>query len=182
MIKSLKIISSVLLCAAALAFPSYAYDFRPGNIFLRPFAGAEINVLRYQGPGTATPGAGLLLGFGMDYVVDFDWGASGDIHANISPDYFDLSLSFGGKYWFTQTRLPFVPYAAVYLPVSVLIPTYAKSHWNIGLRPALGIQYFVMRNFAIGLEVGLTPSIMLSSVKSAFEISVDAAFMFSWRL
>lgn len=172
---SLRAIVMALFVSSAVL----GYDFRPGDFFLRPSVGTKINSVRGS---SSTPGAGLLLGMGADYIIDFNWGVSGDIRLNFSPDFFEPSLMPGIKYWLSQVPVPFIPFCGIYLPIAILVPTKNNSlQTNIGLRPVIGVEYFVMRNFAVGLESGFVPSMMMSSNGVKFEFSVDASFFISWR-
>lgn len=160
-----------------------AYEFEPGDWFLRPIVGARINVIRFDTATRETPGAGMVIGAQGDYMVDISWGVSGELRSVFSPGFVSLGLSGGIKYRFLQTEAPFIPYVATYLTTGFLFPTQTGSfHFNLGLRPCGGLDYFIMRDLAVGLEVGFEPSVMFMSSETKFELGIDTLLGVTWRL
>lgn len=166
-----------------LVFDAGAYDFQPGDWFLKPIVGSKVNVVRYDRVTRQTPQAGMWLGLELDYMMDISWGPTGGLHILLAPGFVDAEAVLGVKYRFIETGAPYIPYAAISVSNSFLFPTAVGAfHWNVGLKPALGLDYFVMRNFAVGLEIGARPSLLIASTMRKLEFSVEALLGITWRI
>jgi hypothetical protein len=86
---------------------------------------------------------------------------------------------------FASGSLPFIPYVGFGLFPSTLLSTeYAfVNHWNLGLRLAGGVEYFITPRVALGFEFGLTPSLLWGKgTTNKVEASGDILFSLGWRL
>jgi hypothetical protein len=166
-----------------LASSASAYDLQPGNWLIRGVIGGSINVVREDSASRPTPGAGAMVGFETEYMFDQNWTVLGAIRPVFAPGFVDLGFGLGAKYRWTDVGIPFIPFASVALTPAILIPTGdAKSHFNLGLRPSIGCDYFVMRDLAFGLEAALEPSYLFGSGYRSVELSIDILLGITWRL
>ncbi len=178
-----KIITMIFVVLSLNISGLYAYNFEPGAMFLKPMIGSNVNVARFDALGKETPAAGLMLGAQGDYLVDIDWGVSADLRIVLSPNFVNLDFAGGVKYRFLEAKPPFIPYAGVYLNTKFLFPTNDSSfHFNFGLRPTAGVNYFISRNLALGVEVFTEPSIMFMMGEIKFEFSAGAMFTLTLRV
>lgn len=173
-----------LLCVVVVAFGSaaaHAYTVGPGEILVRPVAGASVNVLRYAAATRATPQGGMILGVDADVVVDGPLAMTVAFRPVLSSDYVDLNLGVGAKYRLVQLGAPFIPYGAVMATAAVGGPLGAGAlHINAGARVGGGMDYFVTRNLAVGLELGLEISALLLPTLRP-EATADVLAGVSWR-
>ena len=169
------------LCSL-FAFSASAYDLRPGDWLIRGVTGASINVVREDTVTTTTPGAGAILGVEAEYMFDNFWAVTGAIRPVVAPGFVDLGFGIGAKYRWTSVVAPFIPYASIAITPAVLIPTdIGGAHFNLGLRPTIGCDYFVMRDLAMGFEVAMEPSALFGAIRR-FELSIDIMFGIAWRI
>lgn len=180
---------SIIRCSAFVAligifsFASYGYEFYAGDVVFKPVAGATINVLRYDKVTRETPKGGMTLGLDVDYLFSDAWAVTAGIRPVFSSGFIELGILAGAKYRLTQTDAPFIPYASLSFVTATLFPVpKGAKHVNIGLRPAVGIDYFVLRNLTVGLELAVEPSVMLTSGATDIEMSIDALFGVAWRM
>lgn len=158
-----------------------AYSVRSGDLLIRPVVGPSVNFLRLSVATKKTPPAGLLFGVDLDYHVLREVAVTGSLRPTFSPGFFDGNLSLGAKYRLVQLEAPFIPYASAALAFAFGFPLgYGDAHGNLGLRLAGGVDYFVMRDLAIGVEVGIEPSYLFAPLPFP-EISVDALFGVTFR-
>jgi hypothetical protein len=173
----------LIFAAAPLFLPlaAHAYSIKGGELLVRPVLGASVNVSRFSAATRATPEGGLLVGVDLDYAIDENWGVTGGLRPVFAPDFVDAGLLVGGKYRVTQLQAPFIPYGALALTTAAGFPTRnGDLHFNLGLRPAFGIDYFVMRDLAVGLEVGWDASGLFWPAM-ALEVSSEALLGVTWR-
>lgn len=144
-----------LLGSVLSAAPAAAYTVEGGDMLLRPVAGASVNVLRYPAATRATPSGGMLLGLDFDYSIDGALNVTAAFRPVLSPSYVDANLGVGVKYRVVQLGAPFIPYGTAMLTGALGGPLGAGAlHTNAGLRLAGGVDYFVMRDLAVGVELG----------------------------
>lgn len=176
-----KIYLPLLFCLFSLG--AVAYSFTPGEGILRPFVGARINLIQYDILSAQTPGAGMLLGLEGDYMIDGNWSIGGAFRPMFAPNFIYVSLAPQGKYRITQTDSPFVPFVQLGFEVGVQFPLNGTPVGvEFGGRPSFGIDYFVMRNFAIGLEFAVFLADMVTAGVGQFELAIDAILGLSWRI
>ncbi|MBI1947012.1 MAG: hypothetical protein HYS27_15050 [Deltaproteobacteria bacterium] len=171
-----------VVAALASATPAGAYTVKPGDLLLRPVAGASVNAMRFSAATRATPQGGMLLG------VDFDWSFDGALAFTaalrpvVSPGYLDVNLGLGAKYRLVQLGAPFIPYGSAMLTSAVGGPFgHGDVHWNEGIKLAGGVDYFVVRNLAVGLEVAVEGSTLLNPVFTP-EVSTELLAGVTFRL
>ncbi|MEM7589088.1 MAG: hypothetical protein AAF320_02875 [Myxococcota bacterium] len=173
-----------LLCACFLfAQSSQAYDVVAGDWFLRPVAGWSINVIRVQDVGSESPSSSMILGLDAEYAVHRLWGVIAGLRPTFAPGSMEIVTLGGGKYRF-PLQIPFVPYISTAATLSFLIPfEKGKSmHTNLGLQPAVGFDYFVLHDLAVGLATAVQPSMAFANGKTHFELAVQLVLGITWRL
>lgn len=164
------------------AAPARAYSVAPGDILVRPVVGASVNVLRFSAATRATPQGGMVLGVDVDYVFDGPLAFVGAFRPTLSPSFLDANLGLGAKYRVVQLGAPFIPYASAMATTALGGPLgHGDVHFNVGLRGAGGIDYFVMRNLAVGLEMSAEVS-HLFNPGPALEASTEILAGVTWRL
>lgn len=175
---------ATLAIAAGLfvATPADAYTVKPGDLLLRPVAGASVNVVRFAAATRATPQGGMLLGVDLDWSFDGALAFTGALRPVMSPGYLDVNLGLGAKYRLVQLGAPFLPYGSAMLTSALGGPMgHGDLHWNEGLRLAGGVDYFVMRDLAVGLEMAAEASHMFSP-SAGPEVSTELLAGVTFRL
>jgi len=177
---------SVIFTVAALLFSSvsYAYELNPEDWLLHIGVGPSVNLVREEATSKKSPGAGLLFSADLEYMLDDSWSALAGVRPMLTPGFVDMGFSVGAKYRWTKEVLPFIPFASVSVTPAILLPLSSPgtTHFNVGLRPTVGCDYFVMRNLAVGVELALEPSlILISGADSWFEFTVDFLFGATWK-
>lgn len=166
---------------ALAALPAAAYTVEPGDLLVRPVAGASVNVLRFPAATRATPQGGMVIGVDVDWVFDGPWAFTAAFRPALSPNYVDGNIGVGAKYRAVQLNAPFLPYASLMATTALGGPLGAGAvHWNAGARLAGGVDYFVMRNLAVGLELGAEVSGLFVPVVQP-EASTEILAGVSWR-
>lgn len=165
------------LCPAA-----QAYSVDGGNLIVRPVVGASVNALRLEAATRKSPPGGMLLGVDLDFSVNGPINITAAVRPVVFVGYVDVQLGLGGKYRVTQLGTPFIPYASVMATVAGAsqIRWVTQPHANVGLRAALGLDYFVMKNLALGVEVGTEASALLYPMLYP-EVTVEALAGVSYR-
>src|SRR5262249_32343637 len=136
-----------------------------GDLLVRPVAGAAVNVVRFPAATRATPQGGVGMGVDVDYSFDGPLNFTGAFRPVFSPSFVSAHFGGGVKYRAVQLNAPFIPYASLMLTTAIGGPLGAGDvHWNLGGRLAGGVDYFVMRNFAVGAEMGVEVSGLLIPV------------------
>jgi len=150
-----------LALAATFLVPevAHAYTIKAGDMTLRPVVGASVNVLRLEVATRETSPGGLVMGFDFDYSFDGPWNVTATFRPSLWPGYVDGQAGAGVKYRVVQLEAPFIPYASALVMGAVGGPLrYGAPHVNLGVRTAAGVDYFVMRNLAVGLEAAVEGS------------------------
>lgn len=180
-------LSSTILAASAIALGlsaaggAHAYTVRDGDLLLRPVVGASVNVLRLDVATRATPPAGLLVGLDLDYAITGEWNVAASLREVLAPGFLDTQLGVGVKYRLLATEAPLIPYASLLATFAFGAPLkYGDAHLNVGGRLALGADYFVMRDLAVGAEVSLESS-LLAVPLPALEVSAEALAGLTYR-
>ncbi len=166
----------------ACAQSASAYTVRPGDMLIRGVTGASVNVARLNVATKATPPAGLVLGADFDYSIDGDWSFAASLRPVFSPGFVDANLGLGAKYRALFLEAPFIPFATAQLTTAIGGPLgYGDVHSNFGARVGGGVDYFVMRDLAVGLEIGTEVSLLATPLLAA-EWTTDVILGVTWRL
>jgi hypothetical protein len=159
-----------------------AYAVQAGDILLRPVVGVSVNTIRLDVATKSTPPAGLLMGLDVDYSIDGAWNVTGSLHPMFADGFLDTRLGLGAKYRVVQLEAPFIPYASLMATTALGTPLgYGDLHWNVGGRLAAGVDYFVMRDLAVGVEIAAEGSVLAIPLVTG-ELSAEALLGFTWRL
>ena len=170
-----------ILVMALMSVGAQAYTVKTGDQMLRPFMGLSTNFLRYEVVTKDTPPSAFLAGLNYEYAVDGPWNAVGSFAPGFADGFMDFRLGGGAKYRLNQLEMPLVPYAEAQLITAVGVPLrYQQAHMNLGLRTALGLDYFVMRQLAVGFEFGWEVS-GLFAPELAAEMSAEGLFFLGWK-
>ncbi len=171
-----------VVAAGFFAGDASAYTVRPGDMLLRGVTGAGVNVARLDGATTPTPPAGMVMGVDFDWSFDGDWSLATSLRPTFSPGFVDANVGVGAKYRLLSLDAPFIPFATGQLTTALGGPLgYGDVHWNIGGRVAGGVDYFVMRDLAVGLEIG-TELTTLAVPLLAAEWTTEVLVGVTWRL
>jgi hypothetical protein len=158
-----------------------AYTVKGGDLLVRPVVGASVNVLRLDVATRATPPAGMLVGVEADYAITGEWNVAASLREVLAPGFLDTQLGLGAKYRLLATEAPLIPYASLLATFAFGAPLrYGDAHLNVGARLALGTDYFVMRDLAVGAEVSLEPS-FLAAPLAALEVTAEALVGLTYR-
>ncbi|MEM7495224.1 MAG: hypothetical protein AAF471_03625 [Myxococcota bacterium] len=185
MVRELRSTAAALALLIVLVGQSaQAYSFAAGDWLLRPIAGWSVNVVRGQTEGSESPSSGMLLGVDAEYAVDRYFGVTMGVHPNFASGFIDTALLGGVKYRFAYWEMPFVPYVETGVTLAFLAPLTAEHelHTNLGVRPAIGFDYFVLHDLAIGFAVAVEPSVAFAQTANQFELAVELALGIAWRL
>lgn len=127
----------------------------------------------------------LLTGFEFENLLSDRWSLGVGVKPLFARNRFVLGLAGTAKYRFLSDSIPVIPFVSVGLSPSVLLATewFFTAHFNLGLRAAAGIEYFIAPNLGLSLEAGLTPSLVWGKgVTRGFESTADILVGLSWRL
>jgi hypothetical protein len=127
----------------------------------------------------------ILTGFEFDYVLRPQWSIGAGIRPMFGTNVVVLGFTAHGKYRFVNKDMPLVPYLSFAIAPSFMIPTRSNfnSHFNLGFRPAVGFEYFVARDLALGLEAGMTPSFLFGKgTSNTMEATFEVLAGVTWRL
>ena len=170
------------MIVAALLLSAAAYTVEPGDVLVRPVVGASVNVMRLPAATRATPQGGMVLGIDVDWSWDGALSLTGAFRPVLSPNYLDGNLGVGAKYRLVQLNAPFLPYGSLMATTALGGPLGAGDiHVNAGLRLAGGVDYFVMRNLAVGLEMAAELSQLFTPIGRP-EASTEILAGVTWRL
>ena len=148
---------------------------------MRGVTGASVNVARLNVATKATPAAGMILGADLDWSFDGAWSLATSIRPVFSPGFVDVGVGIGAKYRVLQLEAPFIPFATAQVTSALGGPLgYGDTHFNLGLRLAGGVDYFVMRDLAVGVEIGTEASALLAPLPAA-EWTTEALVGVTWR-
>ena len=157
------------------------YSVDGGDIVLKPVVGAHVNVLRLDVATRESPQGAMVMGVDADYSFTGDWNVTGTIRPGFSPDFVDGTIGVGVKYRLVQLEAPYIPYASAMLIGAAGGPLrFGAPHLNAGLRTAVGMDYFVMRNLAIGIEAAADSSVLAWPLWW-IEASTEVLMGISWR-
>ena len=171
-----------LALALTGAAPAAAYTIEGGTFTLKPVVGAAVNVLRLDVATRETPPAALIAGLDLDYSLDGPWNLAITLRPEFSAGYIDGELGLGVKYRFTQLDAPFIPYLAAVATTSVGGPLgYGDVHFNLGARVSGGVDYFVIHDLAVGLEIGAEAGGVLTPIGAA-EMTMSVLAGLTWKL
>lgn len=171
----------LLLAIVFQSNAAFAYSVDGGDILVRPVVGAQVNVLRLDAATRETPPGAMLMGVDADYSLTGDWNLTGTIRPGFSPGFVNGTTGVGVKYRVVQLETPYIPYASAMLIGSMGGPLrFGAPHLNAGVRTSLGMDYFVMRNLAIGIEAAANSSI-LAWPMFWLEASTEVLMGVSWR-
>jgi hypothetical protein len=166
----------------AATAPAQAYTVRGGDVLVKGAGGVSVNVARLDVATKATPPAGLLLGADIDWSFDGNWSLAASIRPVLSSGFVDGNVGIGARYRLLQLDAPFVPFAVAQVTTAVGGPLgYGDVHWNVGARVGGGVDYWVMRDLAVGVEISTEGSGLLVPLP-AVEWSTDALLALTWRL
>ncbi len=139
--------------------------------------GVNINAVRFSEEPRTSPGAQLSLIGHLDYAIDRNFGLFGSFMPQFAASSIAFGFKGGVKYWFSFLDTPYIPYASLALTNTFLIPSgKAPNHFNLGLSPGAGINYFLLAKFLIGAHVHFNPSLAFADGEKKFEFSVLAYF------
>ncbi len=174
--------NTLFLASLFLVSTLHAYRYDSGQFYMSGGLGANVNVVRNEGRD-ATPKAAMPLYMTLDYAMDKNWG----VFATLAPQFSGSAVSFltrgGVKYWMTFMDAPYVPYVSLAMTPALFWPTgESKSHLNFGLSPGLGVNFFVMANFLVGLHLNFNPSVAMMTDRREFEFSVSGLLDVSFRI
>jgi hypothetical protein len=174
--------AAVLLLAASSA---RAYELRPGDVTARAVVGPGINVSRVDIATKATPPFVINIGVDVDYLILPTWSVTASLRpgftAGFTSGYLDANVGIGASYRANQLNAPLVPYAMAQAVFAAGFPTaYGDVHTNAGLRVGGGLDYFVLRNFLVGVQIASDVTHMFTPLHT-FEWTVDASLTTSWR-
>ena len=171
-----------MIFAAALLLSTAAYTVSPGDLLVRPVIGASVNVVRLKAATRDTPQGGMLLGVDLDWSFDGAWALAAAFRPVLSSDYVDANLGVGAKYRVIQLNAPFIPYASLMATTAVGGPMgFGDMHVNAGLRLAGGVDYWVMRDLAVGIEMAGEASHLFVPISQP-EVSTEILAGVTWRL
>jgi hypothetical protein len=173
--------SALFVVALAGAGPTAAYTIQTGDQMLKTSLGVSNNFMRYEVVTKDTPANLFVTGINYEYALDGPWNAVGHFMPGFADGFIDFRLGAGAKYRLIQLDMPLIPYAEAQLTSALGVPTrYQEQHFNLGMRTALGVDYFVMRQFAVGIELGWELS-GLFSPEIAPEMSAEGLFCLGWK-
>ncbi len=176
---------AIFVALCGLSLPSFAYQLQATEWLVKPTMGGRINVVTAErNTPQASPGGGFLIGADLEYMVDKSTSAILEFHPFFASGFIEVGFGVGAKYRFDGNDIPLIPYGAATVTFGWLLPTMAgpSTHFNMGLRPAIGLDYFVTRDMAIGLEFGCQPTLVLISGTASFDLSLDVLLGMTWRL
>ena len=170
----------MVLCL--LSLPVFAYQYDSGEWLLRGLLGKSVYFVQDQ---MTQIDDNILSGIELEYMLNSNLSVLGALRPLFSSRSVILGFGAGVKYRFMNSDSPLIPFVSVGLTPYVYIPTvtYLKSHFDFGLRPTGGFEYFVARNLALGIEAAINPSFVMgggtrNTMEASFEVLVGA----TWRL
>ena len=169
------------LAALVVSSSASAYSVQGGDVMAKVVAGAAVNVVRLDVATRGTPPAAMIIGVDVDYSIDGPWNVTAQFHPGFSPGYITGDLGIGLKYRVVQLQAPIIPYGALLATGALGGPvSYGDAHVNAGLRLAGGVDYFVTRHLALGVEIAAQASELFTPLLQP-EISTSFTAGLSWR-
>jgi hypothetical protein len=175
----IRLLLVVLIC---WCLPSLAYRIEGGEYFAGGGFGVNVNVARFNDPPKIKPRAQLPLIMNVDYAIDKNIGVFGSLIPLFSSESVAFLIRAGAKYWLTDLDIPFIPYASLALTPSFFIPGGAPNHFNIGISPGIGANYFVLAKLLVGAHVNFDPSMAFADGDKKFEFSVMSYFDVTYKI
>ncbi len=172
----------IVALLSLLSLSASAYEYKAGQWLLKGLMGKSVYFA--QDPMTNVSDA-ILTGFEFDYVLRPQWSVGAGIRPLFGTNVVVLGFTAHGKYRFVNKDMPLVPYLSFAIAPSFMIPTRSNfnSHFNLGFRPAVGFEYFVARDLALGLEAGMTPSFLFGKgTSNTMEATFEVLAGVTWRL
>ena len=164
-----------------VASQTEAYTVQTGDQIIRSSMGLSSNFMRYEVVTKETPPNAFLTRVGYEYALDGPWNVVGHLTPGFADGFVDLRLGGGAKYRLIQLDMPLIPFAEAQVVTAFGLPTrYQELHFNLGVRGALGADYFVMRQLAIGFELGWEFS-GLFAPEIAPEMSAEGLLSLAWK-
>lgn len=174
---------ALTIAMMVLSHQVFAYKIEGGEYYVSGGFGANVNVVRYDLPNKTTPRAALPLFVNLDYAFDNKIGFFGSFVPHFGAGSIAFGFMAGAKYRFTEFDAPYIPYVSLALAPSILFPmTEAPTHFNLGLTPGVGMNFFVMAKFMVGAHVLFNPSIAFIDGDKKFEFAVTTFFDVSLRV
>ena len=171
------------LILSLLSVQASAYEFKAGEIWIRGLLGETVYFA--QDRQTSIQTGAIEVSMEVDYMLDSAWSLGATFRPAFAVNRVVLGFGAHGKYRMVKKDFPVVPYASFGVIPSFMIATdtNGKSHFNLGLRPAGGLEYFVSRNLALGLEAGVTPSFVFGGkTTNMMEATFDILFGATWKI
>lgn len=161
---------------------AFSYKIESKDFLVGGGLGANVNVVRYDKASKETPKAQMPLLINFDYAIDPLLGIYGSLIPKFGADSIALSLESGAKYWWSFDA-PYMPYLALGLTLSSVFPTNSYvNHYNIGLGSNLGLDFFILGNFLLGLGIKFNPSIAFVGHENKFEFSTLGFVLVTFRI
>jgi hypothetical protein len=161
----------------------FGYRIESGDYYVSGGFGANVNVIRFHDIKKATPKAQMPLIMNLDYVLDKNLGVFTSFLPQFSSDSVGFCFRGGAKYWFNLEHVPLVPYVSISIMPTLLLPMDDRpNHFNIGLSPGVGLNFFVLAKFLVGAHVNFNPSIAFIDGEKKFEFAVMSFFDLSFRI
>ncbi|MEI6806812.1 MAG: hypothetical protein WCK49_09960 [Myxococcaceae bacterium] len=167
-----------LLCLVAL--PIFSYEYKPTQWLVRGIVGNSIYFVK---DSRTIVDNNIVSGVEFEYMMDSNWSLISAARPLFAINSLSLEFGLGAKYRFVNHQSPFVPFVSLALTPSVFFPTTASSkpHFNLGLRPTAGFEYFVGNDLALGIEAAFNPSFVMGggttkTLEATFEILTGATF------
>jgi len=148
------------LVAASLLFligaPAAAYRVEAGDQMVHASAGGTFNFVRHRLVTRETPPSLLTVGLGYDYALTSSLSLLAELQPGLGDRYLGLPLAAGVRYRVPGLAAPLSPYATLAATATLGLPLGPPPlHVNVGVRAALGVEYFVSNAFAVGAEFAL---------------------------
>jgi hypothetical protein len=151
-------------------------------VLVKAVTGASVNVARFDVATRATPAGGLVVGADVDWSFDGSWSLAASVRPTLSPGFVDGNVGVGARYRVLQLDAPFIPFVVAQFTSAIGGPLgYGDVHGNLGARIGGGVDYWVMRDLAVGIELTTEASALVVPA-TAFEWSTDVGIGVTWRL
>ncbi|MES2503522.1 MAG: hypothetical protein V4534_01460 [Myxococcota bacterium] len=171
------------LILGLLATQLSAYEYQPGEWLMRGVLGNSIYFIQDSSTGI---GDNIVAGIEVETMLDRNWSVGGAFKPTFANNRLALGLGASAKYRFVNKDNPLIPFVSLGLAPSLMIPTIgdgARVHFNLGIRPTAGFEYFVTRDLALGLETAMTPSFLFGKgTTNVMEASIEVLVGATWRL
>jgi len=163
------------------AMPASAYEVSEGDIVLRALVGARVQALRLETVTKETPKGAMLLGGEFDLVLSGPFAFSSSITLGVSSDFLSTEVGAGLRYRLLAFDAPLVPFVGGRGVLNIGVPLDpGVSHYGIGLRPDLGVEYFFTRTLALSLATSVTVSYLIVP-DGVIEVHPETSLGLSWR-